>query len=174
MCIFRADALLLFSGCGVANRVTRPTVPKYFLEPSHQDTASGPAKPLGRVTRGRYTLAGAFVATAIAGTGIYYASADFPLQMVKTNEAAFQSPAYQFGFAHAALAGCNFAPGAELDRLGVAVQADSRGILSADVKTGFGDFHNLREANGAADACKQAERFFGPRARLRPGVLMPR
>lgn len=175
-CTFGAGALRLLSGGAAALQVgvSRSAVRKLSLEHRYQTTRFGPATAFGRMARGKYTVVGALLAAAIAGVGLYHVQADFRSQTVNTNEAASQSPAYQFGFAHAALAGCDFAPGAELDQLVAAVQANAHGILSDDVKTGFGDFQELQQAHGTADACRRAERYFGPRARLRPGVLMPR
>lgn len=125
------------------------------------------------MTRGRYHVIGGSLATVIAAAGLYYARPHVDPGNEILHEAD-RSAAYQFGFANAALAGCSFSPGAALDQLAAAVQADSQGIVPEEIKTGFVDFHNLLEKSGMTAACSRAEGIFGPAAQARPGVLLPR
>ncbi len=135
-------------------------------------TGAGPAirsrRPIGRAC-----LVAAVLAAAVGGAALYRTHLDSHLETDVPAE-ALRSPAYVLGFAYAALAGCDLAPGAELERLAAMVQAGAHGVVPDEVKAGFSDFQGLQQARGQADACRQAERFLGPRAELRPGVLRPR
>lgn len=99
-----------------------------------------------------------------AGGGSHYG--DAPL--------ASRSPAYLFGFANAALAGCDFNAGAALDRLAAAVESGDRGVVPDELKAGFAEFQSLSEKRGTAAACTLAKRILGPHAPAWAGVLSPR
>lgn len=85
-----------------------------------------------------------------------------------------QDAAYQFGFAHAALAACPLVTGAGMASLKSSVQARADGTLPDGVKAGFAAFHELMSANGVDGACAHAEHHFGAGAALRANVLIPR
>jgi hypothetical protein len=131
------------------------------------------AQSPSRWGRRKYILLGALLAAAIGVAGLYYGQEDSRFEAMNS-EAGSRSPAYLFGFAHAALTACNVSPGPGLDQLAAAVQRDPHGVLADDMKAGFAEFGRILQASGTAEACRQAEHFFGPHALPRPGVLLPR
>ncbi|MCL4765159.1 MAG: hypothetical protein KJZ80_02885 [Hyphomicrobiaceae bacterium] len=142
------------------------------LEHGGDRTDGGPTVRRRKALR-RACLVAASLTAAAGGAALYLAHLDARFE-TGIRPTLSRSPAYLFGFAHAALAGCDFVPGAGLDRLAAAVRTGGQGIVPDEVKAGFGDFHGLQRARGQTDACRQAERFLGPRADSQPGVLMPR
>lgn len=135
------------------------------------------------MTRGWPPGIGVLLATTItAAAGYYLAIGDQPrAQGPRTANAssddarlASRSPAYLFGFANAALAGCDFQPGAGLDQLAAAVDPGEQGVVPDEIKAGFADFQGLLRARGSTSACAMAERVLGPHAPARAGVLSPR
>ena len=126
---------------------------------------------------------GALLAAAISAGYVYYAivfdqTGAQSLQAASSHShdtpLASRSPAYLFGFANAALVGCQFKPGDGLDQLAAAVESDQEGVVPDELKAGFAEFSALQQARGTAGACNVAERLLGPHAQTRPGVLQPR
>lgn len=125
-----------------------------------------------------FPVIGVFMATAIAVAGLYYVRNNHAHGLSERLHSEEQSgylrivnrsAAYHFGFANAAVAGCPFSPGTELDRLAESVARDGQWVVPTEVKAGFAEFHNLEQTG----ACRIAERLFGPKSPARPGVLLP-
>ena len=84
------------------------------------------------------------------------------------------SPAYLFGFAHAALTGCNVEAGTGFPGLEAKVGSRADGAVPDDVKRGFAAFAEIAGSKGADSAGRHAEFLFGAGSRINPNVLMPR
>ena len=97
-----------------------------------------------------------------------------PLSRPDTMSDSGHSPGYLFGFAHAALAGCNVEPGSHFPGLETTVTARADGAVSDDVKRGFAAFAEIAGSKGAESACGQAELLLGTGSKVNPNVLMPR
>lgn len=129
--------------------------------------------------RQKYSVIGGIIAAAaVAVAGLYYyfnadgESTSDTVQAASSHALIGRSDAYHFGFVHAALAGCRFAPGDTLDDFTASVKVQGQGLVPDDLKAGFAEFQRLQNASGATRVCSLAEDLFGPRGHLRPGVLM--
>ena len=158
-------------------------VQREFLVIENRRVESSSGKRQRRLFGGRYRLLGFLLATAIAAPALYYysrtnvsyyhAALDIS-QHIIPSETRSRSPAYLFGFAHAAIAGCEFIPGAGFDRLAASMSGNENGVVPEDVKIGFGDFGLLQQARGTAAACHKAHQLLGSRADLYQDVLRHR
>jgi len=129
-----------------------------------------------KMRQGYLIIGGIIAATVAGGVGYYFVNhkSGAAIHRAYSSQAslASRSKAYHFGFIHAALSGCRFKAGRSLDEFSALIERNGQGVVPEELKAGFAEFYRLQQTSEAG-GCSLAERLFGPRGYLHPGILEP-